>query len=61
MCRSQRASTQQHKEILVSGTIGAFRLRSDKRLGQFWTYRGHSAKLTPCVFFLAMALAPQVL
>ena len=27
---SQRASTHQHKKIFVSGTIGAFRLCSDK-------------------------------
>ena len=30
MCWSQGASTGQHKKILVSGTIGAFRLRSDE-------------------------------
>ena len=32
VCRSQRASTRQHKKRLVSGTIGTFRLCSDKRL-----------------------------
>ena len=35
---SKRASTRQHNKILVSGTIGAFRLCSDKRLEQFRTY-----------------------
>ena len=30
MCWSQRASTQQHKKILVSGTIGAFQLEKKK-------------------------------
>ena len=32
MCWSQMASTRQHNKSLVSGTIGAFRLRSDKGL-----------------------------
>ena len=31
VCRSQRASTRQHKKILVSGTIGAFRLEKKNR------------------------------
>ena len=47
MCRAQRTSTHQHKKILVSG---AFRLCSDKRLDQWWTYREHSVKLTLCLF-----------
>ena len=32
VCRSQRTSARQHKKSLVSGTVGAFRLCSDKRL-----------------------------
>ena len=35
VCWSERASTRQHKKILVSGTTGAFRLCSDKRMEQF--------------------------
>ena len=46
----RRASTRRHQKILVSGTIGAFQLCNDKRLDQFWTYREHSAKVTPCLF-----------
>ena len=55
---SKHASAQQ---ILVSGTIGAFWLCSDKRLEQFRTYRKHSVKLTPCLFPQAIARALQVL
>ena len=61
MCWSERASTRQHKQILVSATIGAFRLCSDKRLEQFRTYREHSVKLTPCLFPQAIAQGLQVL
>ena len=32
VCRSQMSSTSQHNKSLVSGTTGAFRRRSDKRL-----------------------------
>ena len=32
MCWSQMASTRQHNKSLISGTIGAFRLYSDKWL-----------------------------
>ena len=49
----------QHKKSLVSGTIGAFRLRSDERTGRC-AYREHSVELTPCLFRLRSA-APQVL
>ena len=50
------------QEILVSGTIGAFRLCTDELLAHSWTYRGHSVKLILSLFFyLAMALALQVL
>ena len=50
VCRSQRTSTPQHREGLFSGTIGAFRLCSDKRLDQLQIYREQSVKLTPCLF-----------
>ena len=53
--------TRQHKKILVSGTIGPFRLCSDKQLEQFRTYREQSVKLTPCLFPQAIAQARQVL
>ena len=49
-CWSQRASTQWHKKILVSGTIGAVRLCSDKRASELCTYREQSVKPTPCLF-----------
>ena len=32
MCWSQMASTRQHNKSVVCGTLGAFRLHSDKRL-----------------------------
>ena len=40
VCWSQGTSTRQHNKILVSGTIGAFRLCSDN--SQFPTYREHT-------------------
>ena len=50
VCRSERASARHHKTILFGGTMGAFRLCSDKRLEQLRTFREHSVKLTPCLF-----------
>ena len=54
VCWSERTSTRQNNKILVSGTIGAFRLCSDKRLDQF-------SDLQPCLFPQAIAQALQVL
>ena len=53
MCWSQEASTCQHKESFVGGTIGAFRLCSDRRLIQWQTYTEHSEP-TPCPFLVAL-------
>ena len=50
VCWSQEASTRQHNKSLVSGTMGAFRLCSDRRLVQWQTDREHSVTLTHVPF-----------
>ena len=49
VCRSQQTSSRQHKNSLLSGVMGAFRLHSEKRLDHLRTHREHSVKFTPCL------------
>ena len=49
VCRSQQTSSRQHKNSLLGGVMGAFRLHSEKRLDHLRTHREHSVKLTPCL------------